>query len=131
MEVLVIRLVVATVLGGLIGLERELHKKPAGLRTHMLVCLAACLFTVLSIDAFPMDPARVAASVVAGIGFIGAGTIIGEEDKIVGVTTAASLWVCASVGLAIGLGYLLLGFVSTLLTVFILFVGRIAKKVLK
>lgn len=128
---LILRLVMATVLGGVIGLERELLKKPAGLRTHMLVCLAACLFTILSIDAFPMDPARVAASVVAGISLICTGVIVGEKDKIVGVTTATSLWICASVGLAVGLGYLILGFAVTLLTVFILFAGRIAKRVLK
>ncbi|MCD6470713.1 MgtC/SapB family protein, partial [Candidatus Bathyarchaeota archaeon] len=90
-----IRLILSMILGAVIGIEREIHHKPAGIRTHMLVSLGSCLFTVVSIYDFNMDPARVAAGIVTGIGFIGAGTIIveREREKIVGITTAASLWI--------------------------------------
>ena len=88
---LVFRLILATILGGIVGIERELVHKPAGLRTHMLVSLGSCLFTLISLYDFRTDPARIAAGIVAGIGFIGAGTVIAERNRVVGITTAASL----------------------------------------
>jgi putative Mg2+ transporter-C (MgtC) family protein len=106
-----LRLVVAALLGATIGLEREIHGHQAGMRTHMLVSLGAAIYTVLSIYGFPVpagsaapDPSRVAAGIVTGIGFLGAGAIIKYGTNIRGLTTAASLWVVAAVGLAAGVG---------------------------
>ncbi len=102
------RLVLAAVLGGLIGLEREFSGKPAGLRTNILICVGAALLMDLSRSVAatavvgPADPGRIAAQVVTGIGFIGAGTILVERGSIVGLTTAATLWVVAAIGLAVG-----------------------------
>ena len=111
---LTIRLLLAFALGAVLGFERERVDKPAGLRTHILVSLGSCLFTILSLTAFPgSDPARVAAYVVAGIGFIGAGTILQTRERIVGITTAASLWVAASIGMAAGAGFYILAIITT------------------
>jgi putative Mg2+ transporter-C (MgtC) family protein len=99
------RLIVAAVLGAMIGLERELHDHPAGMRTHLLVSVGAATFTILSIEAFAApgaDPARIAAQIVTGIGFLGAGAIIQDRGAIKGLTTAASLWAVAAVGMAAG-----------------------------
>jgi putative Mg2+ transporter-C (MgtC) family protein len=104
---LAVRLVVAAVLGAAIGLEREIHEHPAGMRTHLLVSVGSAAFTVLSIYAFQApgaDPARVAAQIVTGIGFLGAGAILKEGATIRGLTTAASLWAVAAVGMAAGAG---------------------------
>jgi putative Mg2+ transporter-C (MgtC) family protein len=103
---MVIRLVVAAFLGAVIGYERAHAKKPAGIRTHLLVCMGAALFTVISIYAFggPADPSRVAAGVVVGIGFLGAGTILRQERGVAGLTTAATVWAVAAIGVAIGAG---------------------------
>lgn len=102
---LALRLIVAAVLGAAIGIERERHDHPAGMRTHLLVSVGAATFTVLSIEAFDApgaDPARVAAQVVTGIGFLGAGAILKSGLSIKGLTTAASLWAVAAVGMASG-----------------------------
>ncbi len=102
-----LRLLLAAILGALIGLEREVHEHPAGMRTHLLVSLGSAGFTALSIYAFPSpgaDPARVAAQIVTGIGFLGAGAILKQGVTIHGLTTAASLWVAAAVGMAAGAG---------------------------
>jgi putative Mg2+ transporter-C (MgtC) family protein len=102
-----IRLLVAATLGALVGLEREIHEHPAGMRTHLLVSLGSAGFTVLSIVAFPApgaDPARIAAQIVSGVGFLGAGAILKEGATIRGLTTAASLWAVAAVGMAAGAG---------------------------
>jgi putative Mg2+ transporter-C (MgtC) family protein len=102
---LALRLVLAALLGAGIGLEREYHGHPAGMRTHLLVSVGSATFTVLSIAAFPgpgADPARIAAQVVTGIGFLGAGAILKESAGIRGLTTAASLWAVAGVGMAAG-----------------------------
>ena len=96
-----LKLLIALLLGALVGLEREWRKKPAGLRTHMLVSMGSCLFTLVSITSFNMDPARVAAGIVTGIGFIGAGSIMGSKKRVQGITTAATLWVVAAIGLAV------------------------------
>lgn len=101
------RLLGAAILGALIGLEREIHDHPAGMRTHLLVAVGSAAFTVLSIEAFAApgaDPARVAAQIVTGIGFLGAGAILKEGATIRGLTTAASLWAVAAVGMAAGAG---------------------------
>ncbi len=100
------RLVVAFLLGGLIGLEREAHERPAGLRTHVLVCLGATLFALCSykIAGVRFDPGRVTAQIVTGIGFLGAGTIIRQGSIIRGLTTAASIWTVAAIGIAVAIG---------------------------
>ena len=119
-----IRLVVATLLGAVIGLEREKHGRPAGLRTHILVALGSCLIMLLSIYGFPAernwDPGRLAAQVVSGIGFLGAGTILRDGTSIRGLTTAASLWVVAGIGLAAGSGFYWAAALTTFLAVFAL-----------
>lgn len=119
------RLLLASLLGALIGLERELHGRPAGFRTHLLVSLGAALFVVVSINfyrafgnfsgavAVGVDPGRVAAQVVVGIGFLGAGAIIRERASVRGLTTAACLWIAAAIGVACGVG---LFFLSVLVT---------------
>ena len=121
-------LILAMMLGAIVGFEREITHKPAGLRTHMLVSLGSCLFTIVSLYEFSIDPARIAAGIVTGIGFIGAGTIIAEQDKIVGITTAASLWVTAAIGLTIGVGNYVLGVAATLLVFLVLSSRMILKK---
>ena len=117
----VLRLILGFVLSGIVGLEREVSLKPAGLRTHLLVGLGSTLFTILSIYAFPgSDPARVAASIVVGIGFLGAGTIIKTEGKVIGLTTAATLWIVASIGVTAGAGFYLLAIIATILAFLVL-----------
>ncbi len=112
----ILRLLLALGLGAILGFERERVDKPAGLRTHILVSLGSCLFTILSLTAFPgSDPARIASYVVVGIGFIGAGTIIQTRERIIGITTAASLWIVASIGMATGAGLYLLAVTTTAL----------------
>lgn len=122
---LVARLVMAFILGGLIGLEREVHGRPAGLRTHILVGFGSALIMVVSIYGFSgittnYDPGRIAAQVVSGIGFLGAGTILREGLSIKGLTTAASLWMVAAIGLAVGSGMLLIATLSTFVVLLVL-----------
>ena len=123
------RLMLAAFLGFLIGLERELAGQPAGVRTHALASLGAATFALLSVTAFPgSDPARVAAGVVTGLGFLGAGMILQERGREVhGLTTAAGIWAVGGVGLAIGAGMHLLGIVSAVLVGFILASERVLK----
>lgn len=101
---LLFQLVLSVLLGGAIGLERELRGKPAGLRTNVLICMGATLFTVLSlhISAGRGDPGRVAAQVLTGIGFIGAGTILHLRGSVTGLTSAATIWVVTAIGMAVG-----------------------------
>jgi len=121
---LVLRLILTFALSGLVGFEREVSLKPAGLRTHILVGLGSCLITILSLEAFPgSDSARVAASIIVGIGFLGAGTIIKTEKKIVGLTTAAGLWITASIGIATGAGFYLIAIFTTILAYIVLKLG--------
>jgi putative Mg2+ transporter-C (MgtC) family protein len=122
-----LNLLLAVALGALVGIEREITHKPAGLRTHMLVSLGAALFTIVSIS-FSIDPARIAAGIVAGIGFIGAGAIWAEQDKVKGITTAASLWATAAIGLTAGVGDYPLAAVVTTLVVLILASNTLLKK---
>lgn len=128
-------ILLAIVLGFAIGFEREITNKWAGLRTHMLVCLGSCIFTLLSIHAFPVmahspqaDPARIAAQIITGIGFIGGGTVLRHGYSIYGLTTAATLWITASIGMACGCGFTSLAIVSTGLSVATLVLIRIFEK---
>lgn len=116
-----LRLLIAVVLGVLVGYERERAGKPAGVRTHGIICLGAALFAVVSLHGFGnvSDPARVAAQVVTGIGFLGAGAILTQRGNVHGLTTAASLWVTAAIGLAVGVGMLIMS-VATAVLVFLL-----------
>ncbi len=135
------RLLLAVLLGGLVGLEREQNNHAAGLRTHILVCLGAALIMLLSMYGFNefvdeynvrMDPARLAANVITGIGFLGAGTIVFNGSSISGLTTAASLWVVAAIGLAVGAGFYypaLISCVSVLLVLYIL--NKVEKRYLR
>jgi len=140
----VIRLSVALIMGFALGLERELTNKYAGLRTHILVCLGACVFTLLSIYGFPTfadgdnviiqqatgvrDTARIAAQIVTGIGFIGAGTVLRNGPMVFGLTTAATLWIAASIGMACGAGMYDVAIVSTILSVAVLTLIRVFEK---
>ncbi|MDF2500429.1 MAG: MgtC/SapB transporter [Anaerosporomusa subterranea] len=124
---IIIRLVTSVLLGGIIGFEREHSGKPAGLKTHILVSLGSCLVAILSVNLYAgvqgltnADPARLAAQVVSGIGFLGAGAIIKEGPTIRGLTTAASLWVVASVGLAAGVGMMVGAMATAILVVIVL-----------
>ena len=116
---LILRLFVAGILGGLIGFEREIRAKEAGVRTHFIVALGSALFMIISQYAFTgqFDHARVAAQVVSGIGFIGAGVIIFQKNVVRGITTAAGLWVAAAIGLACGGGMFDIAVAATLMTV--------------
>lgn len=113
---IIIRLLVAAGLGAIIGFERERDRQPAGLRTHMILVVGATLAMCLSINIaveFDGDPARLAAQVVSGIGFLGAGAILRYGFNVKGLTTATTLWSMAIVGLAVGYGYLLIGVITT------------------
>ena len=140
----IIRLFLALALGFSLGLERELTNKYAGLRTHILVCLGACIFTLLSIYAFPTfatgdnvdiaqatgirDTSRVAAQIVTGIGFIGAGTVLRNGPMVFGLTTAATLWIAASIGMACGAGMYDVAIIATVLSVAVLTLIRILER---
>ncbi|MBR6127518.1 MgtC/SapB family protein [bacterium] len=139
-----IRLLLALILGFALGLEREITNKYAGLRTHILVCMGACVFTLLSIYGFPTfadgdnviinqatgvrDTARIAAQIVTGIGFIGAGTVLRNGPIIMGLTTAATLWIAASIGMACGTGLYDIAIISTVLSVAVLTLIRIFER---
>ena len=135
-----IQALIISLLGGfIIGAERELTNKSAGLRTHILVCLGACVFTLLSLCGFPPhanpvggasvgDPARIAAQIVTGIGFIGGGTVLRHGLTIQGLTTAATLWICAAIGMAAGCGKFSLSLTTTLFAIVALVVIRFVEK---
>lgn len=126
---IILRLLLAAALGAGIGYQRERAAKAAGLRTHTLIALGSALFTVVSIFGFSgaVDPSRVAAGVVAGVGFIGAGVIFRgmRGEHVAGLTTAASIWVSAAVGLATGAGLYLISVVATLITAGILMIPKV------
>lgn len=121
---MVLRLTLAVFFGGAIGYVRELTKKAAGLRTHILVCLGSASFTIISImmakEFGSSDPTRIASSIVTGIGFLGAGTIFQNGGSVKGLTTAASIWVCAAIGMAAGAGFYLIAFITTILALVII-----------
>lgn len=128
---IIIRLTLAAALTGLIGLERQLHRRTAGLRTHILVSVGSCLIMLTSMYVFDIykniasvDPSRIAAGVITGIGFLGAGAIMRESTEIKGLTTAASLWVSAGIGLATGVGFYSAAIFTTALALVVLFLLR-------
>lgn len=126
---LILRLLLAAALGGMIGLEREHSGKPAGFRTNMLICLGAALITEVSFSvAFTAsgDPGRIAAQIVSGIGFLGAGTILHARGSVYGLTTAATLWVVAAIGMAVGARAYLAAVVATSLVMLaLMLLGRV------
>ena len=129
---ILLSVLLAIVLGALVGLERELHKRPAGLRTHILVCVGATLFTFASINFLGAgDNSRIAAGIVTGIGFLGAGIIFRSENHIEGVTTAAEVWVLSAIGLLIGIKFYFTAILSTFLILIVMILGRRTKKLLK
>ena len=124
---MMLRILVAFLLSGLIGLERQLCRHQAGLRTHILVCLGSTLIMLTSLQVFDIykssagvDPTRIAAGVITGIGFLGAGTIIRSPEGVKGLTTASSLWVVAALGLSIGCGFFKVSFFVTVLVLLVL-----------
>ncbi len=131
-------LILSLILGFVLGLEREFANKWAGLRTHILVCVGSCVFTILSIVAFPVlmadgatstrDSARIAAQILTGIGFIGGGTVLRHGSSIYGLTTASTLWAAAAIGMACGSGMYALASVTTILSVAVLILIRIFEK---
>ena len=127
--IMAIRLLLAAILGGAIGIQREKAGKPAGLRTHMLICIGAALFTLVGIYAFnaPADPSRVAAGVVSGIGFLGAGAIIfrSSDGYIAGLTTAATIWAVAGIGVAVGAGLYIASAITTAIILIVLFIPHL------
>ncbi len=139
--IIILRLALAVFLSFILGIERELTGKFAGLRTHILVCVGACIFTILSIYGFKMhetigvvgtnDPARIAAQVITGIGFIGAGTVMRHGSNVSGITTAATLWVCAAIGMSSGCGEYTTAIIATFITLGVLIIiGKLEKTVL-
>src|SRR5882762_4503902 len=129
---LMLQVGLATILGGAIGMERELGGKPAGLRTNILICIGSVLYTHLSIAMVgaAADPTRVAGQIVTGVGFIGAGTILHARGAVVGLTSAATIWVVAAIGVALGSGYYLEGIATTLVVLVVLAgLGRVEKLV--
>ncbi|MBU1131615.1 MgtC/SapB family protein [Patescibacteria group bacterium] len=124
---LLLRLFLALVFGGIIGWEREKGHKPAGLRTHMLVGMGSCLFTMVSFLAltglqnFYLDPTRIAAGIVTGIGFLGAGAILQSKGEVHGLTTAASIWMVAAIGMAVGYGLFILAAGAAILSLLVLY----------
>ncbi|HZI94471.1 MAG TPA: MgtC/SapB family protein [Patescibacteria group bacterium] len=128
-----VRLALAVLLGGAIGLEREASDKPAGLRTNILICVGSTLMMILSIQVahhyavVSADPSRIAQGVITGIGFLGAGTILHSRGGVTGLTTAATTWAVSGIGLALGSGFYMLAFTTTILILAVLWVfGRIS-----
>ena len=126
---MVAKLILAAVLGALVGYERETHGRPAGLRTHMLVCMGSTIFTIVSTSfaGRSPDPSRVAAQIVTGIGFLGAGTIIRQGNIVRGLTTAASLWTIAGIGMAVGVSWPLAEFAAIAAVVVFITLGVLTK----
>lgn len=126
------RIAMSAALAGVIGFERQVAQKAAGLRTHMLVGLGAGVFTLLSVESFPgSDPARVAAQIVSGVGFLGAGAIFRYGISVRGLTTAAGMWAAAAVGMASGLGEYAIGLIATGVTLVVLYVVGIVQWLLR
>lgn len=127
---IVARLLAAAMLGMIIGYEREISEKPAGIRTFAIVSIGACLFTIIGIlisetnNGVGIDNTRIAAGIITGIGFLGAGALFHGENKVLGLTTAAGVWAMGAVGLAVGLGYYMAGLLATALMYLVLFSGR-------
>ncbi len=127
---ILVRLLISLGLGAAIGLEREIRESAAGLRTNTLVCLGATLFTLVSINLFSpgVDITRIAAQVVVGIGFIGGGVIFREKNKVLGLSTAATLWVVAAIGLLVGIGDYFTATLTTGIALLVLIFGTYIEK---
>jgi len=132
----IIALLVSTVLGTAVGFERQMGRKPAGLRTHTLVCLGSTMFVLLTVHAVrefggpSMDPTRIIHGVVTGVGFLGAGSIMRQEGYVHGLTTAASIWMVAAIGTAVGVHAYVLATVGTVLALVVLEGFRWLEKIL-
>jgi putative Mg2+ transporter-C (MgtC) family protein len=118
--IMVARILLAAVLSGVIGWQREKAHKPAGFRTHILIGVGSALFTIVSVNFAGGDPSRIAAGVVTGIGFLGAGVIMHRARGVEGLTTAASVWATAAVGLAVGAGFYIIGVVVAVIIFLVL-----------
>lgn len=132
----VLKMILSCVCGGIIGYSREKERKAAGLRTNILVCLGSTLFTILSVNLAVLypgaDAARVASNIVTGIGFIGAGTILQAGGSVIGITTAASIWTVAAIGMALGISQYFAAGVGTLLAFLVLwFLHKLEKKYIR
>ena len=116
---ILLKLVLAALLGGMIGVEREMHEKPAGLRTNILICVGSTLFMIISLELGKVfgDHTRIAAQIITGIGFLGAGAVLHSHGFVLGLTTAATIWVVAGVGMAIGSGFYSTAVLATLLSI--------------
>lgn len=125
-EVVLLRLGLALAASAIVGLERETTRHPAGLRTHMLVCMASTLITITSIQVYPEDPTKISSGIITGIGFLGAGTIFRDKNHVRGLTTAASLWSVAGVGLALGAGAYFIAIMGMAAMLFILQLSRMS-----
>jgi putative Mg2+ transporter-C (MgtC) family protein len=125
------RLLLAVVLGGLVGLERQIHGRPAGLRTHILVCLGSALVLIITESFVPdVDPGRAVAGIVTGVGFLGAGVIVKSKEIVRGLTTAACIWFVAALGIAIGQGLYTISLTSTAIAIAILtLLARLAHRI--
>jgi len=124
-----LRILLAAVLGGIIGYQRDKADKPAGIRTLVLIAFGSALFTVVSVEGFDADPARIAAGIVTGIGFLGAGSIIRRGEGIVeGLTTAATIWAAAGVGIAAGAGLYLISVIATAIVFVVLMLPKLPGK---
>jgi putative Mg2+ transporter-C (MgtC) family protein len=140
-SVIALRLMCAVVLGAAIGLEREYKNREAGLRTHMLVSLAAAIFTIITFELFykiqaaksgtPADPIRIIEAVTAGVAFLAAGAIIQSRGEVQGLTTGAGMWLAGSIGVACGAGYLILALMAALFALFILIIVGKAQDMIK
>ncbi|MBU2539682.1 MgtC/SapB family protein [Patescibacteria group bacterium] len=134
---IILQLLLAAVLGGLVGVEREYQKRAAGLRTYSLVCLSAALFTIISSEAFTafagttgivFDPSRIIAGIVLGVGFIGAGLILPHGSKIDGITTATGIWLVSAIGVAVGIKLYLIAAFTAFLALGILTIFRVVEE---
>lgn len=119
------RIFLAFLLGGLIGWERELHGISAGIRTYGSIALGSCVFGILSLSVIDSDPSRIAAQIVTGIGFLGGGVIFRKDNYVSGLTTAATLWATAAVGLAVAFGFYIVSFLTSLLIFLLLYLPRL------
>jgi len=129
-----VKIAVAALLGALVGLEREWGGHPAGVRTNMVIAISSCLFTILSIEGFPLrgsaqDTARVAAGIVTGVGFLGAGVVLRSGRHILGLTTAATIWLVAAIGMAVGTGlYFLATFTTVVSTILVVLLAPLSHR---
>jgi putative Mg2+ transporter-C (MgtC) family protein len=114
------QIVLAGMLGALLGIERVIRGKDAGLRTSSMIAVGSCLFTILSIEAGGSDPTRIAAGIVTGVGFLGAGVLLKTDHAVHGLTTAANIWVVSAIGMAVGMNMQLLAILTTLFAILIL-----------